>query len=104
MRPLSGCSKPAISRNSVVLPQPDGPSSANSSPCSTDSDTSSTAATAPKFLLTALISRSGIAGSAAGLDPVPRSGAGALVIAGRRQVDIEQISHLGRRVDAGVVA
>jgi len=28
MRPLSGVSNPAISRSSVVLPQPDGPSSA----------------------------------------------------------------------------
>ena len=31
MRPDSGVSKPAIERSSVVLPQPDGPSSAKNS-------------------------------------------------------------------------
>ena len=31
-QPASGCSKPAITRSSVVLPQPDGPSTAISSP------------------------------------------------------------------------
>ena len=30
-----GCSKPAISRNVVVLPQPDGPSSEKNSPLAT---------------------------------------------------------------------
>ena len=30
-RPASGCSKPARMRSSVVLPQPDGPSSAKNS-------------------------------------------------------------------------
>ena len=32
MRPSSGSSKPAIMRNVVVLPQPEGPSSAKNSP------------------------------------------------------------------------
>ncbi len=36
--PASGVSKPAIRRSSVVLPQPDGPSRATTSPCSTHSD------------------------------------------------------------------
>ena len=46
--PASGASKPAIRRSSVVLPQPDGPSSATNSPRSTQSCASSTAWTAPK--------------------------------------------------------
>src|SRR5690606_14045605 len=33
--PLSGCSRPAIIRSRVVFPQPDGPSSATSSPSGT---------------------------------------------------------------------
>ena len=35
IRPEVGCSKPAISRSVVVLPQPDGPSSEKNSPLST---------------------------------------------------------------------
>src|SRR5579864_7089962 len=105
MRPWSGVSNPAISRSSVVLPQPDGPSSANNSPSSTDSDTPSTAAIAPNFLPTASISKSAIASrSAAGLDPVPGAGTGALVVARRRQVDIEQLFHSIGWVDARIVA
>ena len=34
--PASGSRKPAIMRNVVVLPQPDGPSRQTNSPCSTD--------------------------------------------------------------------
>ena len=41
--PASGISRPAISRSSVVLPQPEGPSSATSSPVSTRKLTSSIA-------------------------------------------------------------
>ncbi len=32
MVPLSGCSKPAINRRKVVLPQPEGPNSPSNSP------------------------------------------------------------------------
>ena len=39
--------KPAMMRNSVVLPQPLGPSSATSSPASMSSDTRSTASAPP---------------------------------------------------------
>src|SRR5260370_28183133 len=39
-----GSTKPAIRRNVVVLPQPEGPSRQTSSPCSMRSDTSSTTA------------------------------------------------------------
>ena len=40
MRPACGVTNPAIDRNSVVLPQPDEPSSATSSPRATSSVTS----------------------------------------------------------------
>src|SRR6185436_9185847 len=55
MRPSSGVSKPAIMRNRVVLPQPEPPSRANSSPCAISRSTPSTAATAPKRLRTVSI-------------------------------------------------
>ena len=44
---MSGCSKPASSRNSVVLPQPEGPSSVKNSFEKRVSDTLSSALTAP---------------------------------------------------------
>ena len=47
MLPACGCSKPASIINSVVLPDPDGPSSDTNSPAPMSSDTSSTATTAP---------------------------------------------------------
>ena len=46
-QPASGCSKPAITRSSVVLPQPDGPSTAISSPRSISRFSSRTASIAP---------------------------------------------------------
>src|SRR5215510_8103498 len=53
MRPALGVSKPASIRSNVVLPQPDGPSSAKNSPLAISKVSVSTAATAPKCLLTA---------------------------------------------------
>src|SRR5262249_13172641 len=47
MRPSSGVSKPATSRRVVVLPHPDGPSSAKNSPAPMSSDTLSSALMAP---------------------------------------------------------
>src|SRR5205823_12248456 len=41
--PALGCSSPATQRNVVVLPQPEGPSSATISPAATEKLTSSTA-------------------------------------------------------------
>src|SRR5438874_12934596 len=52
MSPPSTEEKPAIMRSSVVLPQPDGPSSVNSSPSPTSSETRSTAMAAPNRLVT----------------------------------------------------
>src|SRR4051812_20444424 len=57
--PALGVSKPAIIRSSVVLPQPLGPSSANSSPRPIESVTPSTATTSPKRLVTSWISTLG---------------------------------------------
>ena len=45
--PLFGSISPASMRSVVVLPQPEGPSSATDSPCSTESETSSTATELP---------------------------------------------------------
>ena len=60
MRPPSGRSKPAIMRRSVVLPQPEGPSSVKNSPASTEKLTSSTAVKSPKRRVTLRISSSAI--------------------------------------------
>src|SRR5438552_8092889 len=51
--PSSGCSKPAMSRNDVVLPKPDGPRSDRNSPLRTFRLTASTAVREPKRLVTA---------------------------------------------------
>src|SRR2546423_12867552 len=104
MRPSFGVSKPAISLSSVVLPQPDGPSSAKNSPRSIDKNTRSTAVTAPNRLLAPLISRSAIPGSAAGLHAGPGAGAGALIRARSRQVDIKQLFQRFRRGGAPGIA
>src|SRR5262249_50419357 len=50
--PLSGIKKPATRLSSVVLPQPEGPSSVISSPRRTSSETSSSAVILPKRLVT----------------------------------------------------
>ncbi len=52
MRPVVFCSRPAIMRSVVVLPQPEGPSSVRNSPASTFRLTRSTASAGPKVRLT----------------------------------------------------
>ena len=52
--PLVGSSRPAIMRNVVDLPQPEGPSRTASVPGSTSKDTLSTARASPHNLLTDL--------------------------------------------------
>ena len=47
MRPLFGVPKPATKRNSVVLPEPDGPRNAKNSPCATSRLMSSSTAVSP---------------------------------------------------------
>ena len=51
MLPRSGASSPAMIRSSVVLPEPDGPSSATNSPRGTSKLTSWSAVKTPKRLL-----------------------------------------------------
>ena len=53
IRPEEGVSKPASILRSVVLPQPEPPSRAKSSPLPISSETSSTATNPPNRLLTA---------------------------------------------------
>src|ERR1700758_299104 len=48
IRPLVGCSKPAIMRSVVVLPQPEGPSSVKNSPGGISISIASTATTSSK--------------------------------------------------------
>ena len=52
--PRSGVSKPASIRSSVVLPEPEPPSRQKISPRWMSSDTSSTAAKSPNFLVTSV--------------------------------------------------
>src|SRR5262245_12269048 len=49
--PAVVCSRPAIIRNVVVFPQPDGPSRHTTSPAATERSTSFTATKAPNFLV-----------------------------------------------------
>src|SRR6478672_3151520 len=51
MRPASGCSKPAIIRKVVVLPDPEGPRGVKNSPAATVRSTLSTATTSPYVFL-----------------------------------------------------
>src|SRR4051794_7901516 len=75
IEPEVGCSKPAIIRREVVLPQPDGPSSDRNSPWYTSRSTSSTATTSvPNRLVTPRNwTSTGRAGTPGSL-PVKRSG------------------------------
>src|SRR5262244_123348 len=69
--PSSGCSKPAISRSEVVLPQPDGPRSDRNSPLCTLSVTASTAVSEPNRLVTARSSTSNAWSLYPGVTPDP---------------------------------
>src|SRR5215813_7522664 len=69
MRPSVGVSKPASIRNSVVLPQPEGPSSAKNSSCPISSESVSTATTEPNRLVTASKRTSGCFSFVAGPCP-----------------------------------
>ncbi len=52
IRPLVGRSKPAVQRRSVVLPQPEGPSSVKNSPLLMDRSTPPKAWNEPNFFTT----------------------------------------------------
>src|SRR5262245_51153135 len=105
--PPSGRSSPATRRSVVVLPQPLGPSSVNSSPRSIWSETPSTAAIEPKSLVTPSRARSvspapgfaaptpGLALLDDGLGDVLRLDHLGEVLLG---VDLEELGPLGHRV------
>ncbi len=65
IRPSSGVSKPASIRSSVVLPQPDGPSSAKNSPARISSDSRSTARKPPNCFTTDSMRSSGMSAASA---------------------------------------
>src|SRR6267154_4606504 len=103
-RPASGVSKPASRRSSVVLPQPELPSRANSSPRSMTRSTLSTAVIAPKRLVTPSMRTIALPlTSTACLDggPQPRALAHLFGVAGGDGV--EAGAHGGRRIDQGIV-
>src|SRR6185437_4248219 len=105
MRPASGVSKPASRRRSVVLPQPEPPNSANSSPRATSRSTPATASTSPKRLVSPSIWTIGPfvkVKSSPGLDRGPEPGAFShlLRVGGRNGVELG--AHSGRRIDRGI--
>src|SRR5271156_5289465 len=107
MRPSSGRSKPARSRSSVVLPHPDGPSSAKNAPPGTSNDTSATAGAAPgenRFTNRSIRRCGGAASLFIRLDPGPGAGAKPLVLRRHGLVEEQPLPHVGRRIDARVVA
>src|SRR5690606_12678710 len=67
IEPDVGCSKPAMRRRQVVLPEPDGPSMAKNSPAPMSRSTASTARTEPKWRETCLKETAGV------MVPVPGS-------------------------------
>ena len=64
--PSSGRSNPAMRRNVVVFPQPDGPSSERNSPGCTSRSIASTAASEPKRFVTLRSSTSGTTADSTG--------------------------------------
>src|SRR5580693_8306535 len=73
--PESAASKPARMRSAVVLPQPDGPSSATSSPGAISSDRPARARTAPKWRLRSVRATGAPAGEE-GVERANQGGAG----------------------------
>src|SRR5262245_2293635 len=69
--PASGARKPAISRRVVVLPHPDGPRSARSSPWRISSVRSRTAATFSPYRLVSAASRTTAISGASDLEEPP---------------------------------
>src|ERR1700722_20373590 len=95
-RPSSGISRPASRRNSVVLPQPEGPSSAKNSPCKISSVSPATALTPEKRLPTASNRTSG--GGAGSLRDADAGGApsrlaGPFLLSARKLVMLFTLKH-----------
>src|ERR1700746_2706509 len=105
MRPESGVSSPANRRSKVLLPQPEPPSRANSSPRAISRSTLSTATTAPKRLVAPSILTMGsvnVACSSAGLDRRPQPGALAHLLGRRGGDGVELGAVIGREIDQRV--
>src|SRR5262245_9301613 len=68
--PASGCSRPAISRKVVLLPQPLGPRRVRTSPARRSNDTSFTTRVAPNDLVRPRTRRTGSSGVRVTLAPV----------------------------------
>src|SRR5258708_8911304 len=106
-RPLSGVSSPASRRSSVVLPQPEPPSRANSSPRPISRSTLSTATTAPKRLVapsTLTMGSLNLDRSSAGLDRRPQPGALAHLLRRPGGDGVELGAIVGREIDQRVLA
>src|SRR5688500_17194707 len=103
MRPVSGVSKPAIMRSRVVLPQPEPPKRANSSPRRMSRSTPATAVIAPKRLLTPSMLTIGSAfKSSSRLHRGPKARALARLLGAAGGDGVELGAHVGRRVDQRV--
>src|SRR4029453_2029119 len=89
--PADGSSRPAIIRRVVVLPQPDGPSSAKNDPAATVRSRSCTAVIDPNHLLTPRRTRSPAIGSTA--DRLVEVG---LVLSGLGLVERHETERLGQ--------
>ena len=83
MAPEVGVSKPASMRSRVDLPQPEEPSNAKISPLRMAMDTSSTAATSPKRLVSRSTRRKLASAGAAGVAAAPAAGDAVAAITGR---------------------
>src|SRR5882757_7856357 len=100
MRPASGLSKPANKRSSVVLPQPEPPSRANSSPRPTSRSTRSTATIGPKRLLSpAMVTIGSALNSAARFHQGPQARALARLVGGAGGDGVEPGAHVGWWID-----
>src|SRR5918995_1723256 len=103
MRPVSGVSKPAIIRSKVVLPQPEPPKRANSSPRRMSRSTPSTAVIAPKRLATpAMLTIGSAFKSSSRLHHGPQPGALARLLGAAGGDGVELGAHVGRRIDQRV--
>src|SRR5258706_1059514 len=106
MRPESGVSSPASRRSRVVLPQPELPSRANSSPGPISRSTLSTATTAPKRLdapSTLTMGSLNLDRSSAGLDRRPQPGALAHLLGGTGGDGVELGAAVGGEIDQRVL-
>ena len=90
IRPDVGSSKPPIIRSVVVLPHPDGPSSAKNEPRGISSETRSTARTSANSLTTSTSRTSGAIEPSLTQRPPPEAVAGAPVVELLPELEVEE--------------